>query len=115
MQSAQTKYGYPVMHLVAMSILAIPASAVSCERVFSSAKETTTVRRNRILPEMMEALQVLKYRLVESLRFTNGWICTEDELDISKDGDSDSNILSQILDSTNPASMSDFAALLNGS
>ena len=32
-----------------------------CERVFSSAKETVSPRRNRIKPELMEALQLLKF------------------------------------------------------
>jgi hypothetical protein len=58
-----------------MDILPIPGSAVPCERVFSSAKETTTTRRNRILPELMQSLQMLKFSLrgqVSSLNFTAG-------------------------------------------
>ena len=57
-----------------MDILPIQASAVPCERVFSSGKETMTARRNRISPELMEALQVLKYsvRNGQALNFTAG-------------------------------------------
>ena len=57
-----------------MDILSIQASAVPCERVFSSAKETTTPRRNRIAPELMEALQILKFSLKQGtkLSFTCG-------------------------------------------
>ena len=44
-----------------MEILPIQGFAVPCERVFSSAKQTMTDRRNNISPELMEALQVLKY------------------------------------------------------
>jgi hAT family C-terminal dimerisation region len=44
-----------------MDILPIQGSAVPCERVFSSAKETMTARRSRIKPELMEALQMLKF------------------------------------------------------
>ena len=57
-----------------MDILPIQGSSVSCERVFSSAKETTTARRNRISPELMEALQMLKFSLKSGrqLNFTEG-------------------------------------------
>jgi hypothetical protein len=57
-----------------MDILPIQGSAVPCERVFSSGKETTTARRNRIGPELMEALQMLKFavRKGKSLNFTAG-------------------------------------------
>lgn len=44
-----------------MDVLPVQASAVACERVFSSSKETCTLRRSRILPKLMEALQMLKY------------------------------------------------------
>ena len=43
-----------------MDVLPAQASSVPCERLFSSGKETCTARRNRIHPELMEALQVLK-------------------------------------------------------
>lgn len=57
-----------------MDILPIQGSAVPCERVFSSGKETTTTRRNRIGPELMEALQMLKFavRKGKTLNFTAG-------------------------------------------
>jgi hypothetical protein len=38
-------------------------SAVPCERVFSSAKETITMRCNRMGYNLMEALQMLKFTL----------------------------------------------------
>ena len=44
-----------------MDILPIQASSVPCERVFSSSKETTTPRRNKLSPKLVEALQLLKY------------------------------------------------------
>ena len=54
-----------------MDYLPIQASAVPCERVFSSSAETDTKKRNRIKPELMEALQVLKFALKKSrLNFT---------------------------------------------
>lgn len=57
-----------------MDIIPIQGSAVPCERVFSSAKETITARRSRISSELMEALQVLKFsiRKGQSLTFTAG-------------------------------------------
>ena len=57
-----------------MDVLPIQGSAVPCERVFSSGKETTTARRNRISPELMEALQMLSLqcRKGKGLNFTVG-------------------------------------------
>jgi len=57
-----------------MDVLPIQASAVPCERVFSSAKETMAPRRSRISPNLMEALQLLKFTLRNgrSLDFTSG-------------------------------------------
>jgi hypothetical protein len=57
-----------------MDVIPIQASAVPCERVFSSAKLTTTPRRNRISGELMEALQILKFAIWhgQSLDFTEG-------------------------------------------
>jgi hypothetical protein len=57
-----------------MDVLPIQASAVPCERVFSSAKETMAPRQSRIFPDLMEALQLLKFTLRNgrSLDFTSG-------------------------------------------
>ena len=57
-----------------MDVLPIQASAVPCERVFSSSKETMTARRNRIGPELMEQLQMMKYSVHKgrALNFTQG-------------------------------------------
>lgn len=57
-----------------MDVLPIQGSAVPCERVFSSSKETTRARRNRISAELMEALQMLKFgiRKGRGLDFTAG-------------------------------------------
>ena len=64
-----------------MDILPIQASAVPCERVFSSGKETMTARRSRISHTMMEALQILKFaiRHGHTLDFTQG-LSMQDEL-----------------------------------
>jgi hypothetical protein len=61
-----------------MDILPIQASAVPCERVFSSGKETMTACRNCISGELMEALQLLKFSICQgrglnlTLDFTSG-------------------------------------------
>lgn len=52
---------FPTIFHVAMDYLPIQASSVPCERVFSSAKETATPRRNRISPATMRSLQLLKF------------------------------------------------------
>lgn len=52
---------YPILFSMAMDYLPIQASAVPCERIFSSSAETDTKKRNRITPILMEALQMLKY------------------------------------------------------
>ena len=54
---------FPTIFKMAMDILPIQASSVPCERVFSSAKETITPRRNRLAPDTMEACQMIKYAL----------------------------------------------------
>lgn len=66
---------------MAMDYLPIQASAVPCERVFSSSAETDTRRRNRISSLLMEALQMLKfYFKKERLNFTKDWAVTEKEM-----------------------------------
>jgi hypothetical protein len=44
-----------------MTILAIPATSVPSERVFSSCAQTDTQYRNRLSPVLLEMLQVLKF------------------------------------------------------
>ena len=70
--------------MIAMDYLPIQATSVPCERVFSSAKETDTAKRNRISPVLMEALQLLKFLLKkERLNFTHGWLTSEAAMSIS--------------------------------
>jgi hypothetical protein len=66
---------------MALDYLPIQASAVPCERVFSSSAETDTRRRNRISSLLMEALQMLKfYFKKERLNFTKDWAVSEEEM-----------------------------------
>ena len=64
-----------------MDVLPIQASSVPCERVFSSAKETMTDRRNRINPDLMQELQILKFAFNHSMSFTAG-TSREEELEM---------------------------------
>jgi hypothetical protein len=64
-----------------MDYLAIQASAVPCERIFSSSAETNTKRHNRISPTLMEGLQMLKFGLKKArLDFTNDLLTSQEEL-----------------------------------
>lgn len=73
---------YPRIFTLALDILPIQGSAVPCERVFSSSAETDTRRRNRTSPELMEALQMLKFFIKQGgdLDFTAG-TSKQDEID----------------------------------
>ncbi|KAG8729906.1 hypothetical protein FRC10_003305 [Ceratobasidium sp. 414] len=62
------QYTYPLLFRIAMDVLPVQASSVSSERVFSSSKLTCTSERNRITPENMEYLQVLKHALARKRR-----------------------------------------------
>ena len=59
------------------------ASSVPCERIFSSSKETDTLRRSQLSPEMMEMLQMLKFQFrSERLDFNNNWVSSEGKLSV---------------------------------
>lgn len=69
-----------------MDYLPIQASAVPCERAFSSGAETITARRNRIKPALMEALQMLKFALKKRcLNFTEDLITPEELMKENED------------------------------
>jgi hypothetical protein len=75
--------GLPLLFKVALDILPVQASAVPCERIFSSSKETCSVRRNRLSSEMMEMLQVLKFTFKQDrLDFSEGWLAKEEDYTI---------------------------------
>jgi hypothetical protein len=72
---------FPTLFAMAMDYIAIQATSVPCERVFSSAKETDTAKRNQINPILMEALQMLKFSLKkERIDFMAGWSTSETDL-----------------------------------
>ena len=51
---------YPILASMACDYLAVQGSATPSERAFSSAALTDTKRRNRLTPDIFEALQILK-------------------------------------------------------
>jgi len=74
---------YPLLFCVAMDVLPAQASSVPCEHVFSSSKETCTLRRSRLSPQVM-ALQILKFSYrQERLCFTRDLIAKEDDYRIA--------------------------------
>jgi hypothetical protein len=75
------KSEFPTLFAIAMDYLPIQASSVPSERVFSSAGDTDTKKRNRITPALMEALQMLKFLLKKQrLEFMVGWKTEESEM-----------------------------------
>lgn len=73
---------FPTLYKIAMDFLPIQASAIPCERVFSSSGDTFTKKRNRLSPHLMEALQVVKFVLKkEQLHFTKGWAASQRDME----------------------------------
>lgn len=60
------KHTFPIIFRITMDYFSILKSAVPCERSFSSSAETDTKKRNRLRPESMKALEVLKFTIKKS-------------------------------------------------
>lgn len=76
----------------------VQASAVPCERIFSSSKETFTPSQTKLSDDHIKALQILKFIYCserESLNFFTGRLAIEDELMQAK---LDSYVMQQHLD-----------------
>lgn len=77
------RYKYPTLYRVALDVLPVQASAVPCERVFSSSKETFTARRTGLSDSNMEMLQIMKYMIKQErdgLNFSSGRLVSEEDL-----------------------------------
>ncbi len=74
---------HPLLLPVALDVLPVQASAVPCERIFSSSKETCALRRSLLSASMMEILQVLKQLYKEEhLQFVSHLIAKEEDYTI---------------------------------
>ena len=74
---------YTVLLHLAMDVLPAQATAVPCERVFSSSKETCTLPCSQLYPTTIEMIQVLKYSYQwERLNFTTGILAMEEDYTI---------------------------------
>lgn len=97
-----SKTEFPTLFSIAMDYLPVQATSVPCERIFSSAKDTDTAKRNRIGPILMEALQMLKYLLKkERLNFMKGW--STEEAAMSGVSNSTANLSSLLKDDPSTA------------
>jgi hypothetical protein len=71
------------MFKVALDILPVQVSSVSCEWIFSSSKETCAMRRNLLSSALLEVLQVLKHIYKQGrLDFTSELVATEEDYSI---------------------------------
>ncbi|KAG6823043.1 hypothetical protein H0H92_011601 [Tricholoma furcatifolium] len=89
---------------MAMDFLAIQASSVPSERVFSSAAETDTSRRNRIRPLLMEALQTIKFSIRQEscADFTSEYrVMRAEELEIAPSPLDTQHLVNQLVSSSN--------------
>ncbi len=78
-QEHQSKW--PTLFKLSMDLIPIQATSVPCECVFSASKETARARRNCLKPNVMEAIQILKFQAKNKreLNFTEG-LGEEDEV-----------------------------------
>jgi uncharacterized protein YaeQ len=71
---------HPLLFPVALDILPVQASAVPCERIFSSSKETCALRRSLLSASVLEILQVLKHLYKEEhLQFSSHLVAKEED------------------------------------
>jgi hypothetical protein len=90
------EHTFPTIFCIAMDYLPIQALAVPCERIFLSSTETDTKKQNRIRPELMEALQILKFALKKNrLDFSTPLHLPKYHL--TSDGARGANILTEML------------------
>jgi hypothetical protein len=89
---------FPTLFGIALDYLPIQASSIPCECVFSSAKETNTLKHNHIHPVLMEVLQTLKFLLKkEQFNFTHGWQMLLSEMKRTKHAGTTKDLLAHLL------------------
>ena len=79
---------YLTLARLALDILPIPGSSVSCERLFSHAKQVTTDRRSSIGPDLIEALECLQYNwkgnIIDQARVNSHSVKEVDDVDLDE-------------------------------
>ncbi|KAG9031234.1 hypothetical protein FRB95_002936 [Tulasnella sp. JGI-2019a] len=70
---------FPLLASIALDVLPVQASSVPCERVFSSSKETTTLRRSNLSPNLMSTLQELKFQFKQERLDFVSHLCTKED------------------------------------
>ncbi|KAJ7737611.1 hypothetical protein DFH07DRAFT_752988, partial [Mycena maculata] len=86
---------FPYLFSAALDVLPVQASAVPCERIFSSSKETDALRRGSLSSKMFEMLQILKFIYRQDrLNFCEDLIPTEGELSVI---DIDPQVIDELL------------------
>ncbi|KAJ6459696.1 hypothetical protein C8R47DRAFT_994500, partial [Mycena vitilis] len=86
---------FVTLYQIALDVLPVQASAVPCERVFSSSKETDALRRGDLSPAVMEMLQILKFIYRKGrISFVDDLVATEEELSVI---DVDPTVLEELL------------------
>ncbi|KIK77200.1 hypothetical protein PAXRUDRAFT_111667, partial [Paxillus rubicundulus Ve08.2h10] len=72
---------FPILYCIVLDVLPAQASAVPCEWVFSSRKDTDTEQCSNLSPNMMEILQILKYQFCnDRLSFENDWVTSKHDM-----------------------------------
>jgi hAT family C-terminal dimerisation region len=86
-----------------MDLMPVQATSVPSERIFSASKQTTTARRNRLGPKIMEAMQILKFEAKnqrKEVNFTKGLSLQEEFDDLEeREGVTCTEILKEYLNS----------------
>jgi hypothetical protein len=98
---------FPNIFKIVINYLLIQASAVLCERVFSSLAETDTSRQNHIKLILMEVLQIIKYcKKKECINFMLDWTETMEKVKIDEkmkgdiDGEGTSSEIADLLENS---------------
>jgi hypothetical protein len=69
-----------------MDLMPVQATSVPSEHIFSASKRTTTARRNRLTPKIMEATQILKFEAKNKreISFTKGFSIKDEFEDLQE-------------------------------
>lgn len=92
------KEHFPHMYSIALDVMPVQASAVACERVFSSSKETDALRRRCTAPSFFEILQRFKFSIKKARLYELTWAHFDGEEDLKPFQLSNTRTLAGLLD-----------------